>query len=106
MPGLLLLIGGTVAAAYVVYLVGPPPKPAVLTQAQLDQIAAANAAAVAAAAANTAANMGPPQLFEPGFQGQPGASVSGTLVWRGEIAADGARIVYDVRGNPHHVYGV
>ena len=111
MPLLLLMAGG-VLTAYVVWVVGPPPKPATLTQAQMDQLAAANAASASEAAHQALAQQpvaGVPQLFEPGFQGQPGASVAGSvagaLFWRGEFAPDGARIVYDVRGQPHHVYG-
>ena len=113
---LLWLMGAGVLTAYVVWLVGPPAKPSVLTQAQLDQLAASNAATASEAAHQALAQQpvaGVPQLFEPGFQGQPGASVAGlqgasvagALFWRGEFAPDGARIVYDVRGQPHHVYG-
>jgi len=102
----LWLIGLGVVTAYVVAMVGPKPPPSTLTDAQLAQLQASNAEAARQAASQAASQaLQQGQLFEPGFQGQPGASVSGALFWRGELAPDGAKIVYDVRGNPHHVYG-
>jgi hypothetical protein len=107
---LLLLLGGGLLTAYVISLIGPAPRPAPLTpqtQAQLDATTAASqqAAASAAQAQATLAALQSGELFQPGFQGQPGATVSGVLVWRGEIAHDGAKVVYDRAGNAHYVYG-
>ena len=106
---LLLLLGLGVATAYVVSIIGPPPRPAPLNAQAAAQLAANTAAAQQAAlsaqqAQATLAALQSGQLFEPGFQGQPGASVSGCLVWRGETAHDGAKVVYDRAGNPHYVY--
>ena len=109
MPILVLLALG-VGTAYLVSLIGPPPRPAPLTpqtQAQLDATTAAaqQAATSASQAQATMAALQSGELFQPGFQGQPGTTVSGVLLWRGETAADGARIVYDASGTPHRVYG-
>jgi uncharacterized membrane protein len=108
-PSLLLLVGLGVVTAYVVSLVGPAPKPVPLSPQALAQLNAATAASQQAAqqalqAQQTLSALQSGQLFEPGFQGQPGSTVSGVLVWRGEVAADGARIVYDASGTPHREY--
>jgi hypothetical protein len=108
MPSLLLLVGLGVVTAYVVAIVGPPPKPAPIDARSLAQLQAATAASQQAAqqalqAQQTLQALQSGQLFEPGFQGQA-ASVSGVLLWRGEVATDGARIVYDAAGTPHREY--
>lgn len=117
MPGWAFLIGLGVVTAYVVSLVGPAPKPVPLDAATLAQLQANTAASQQAAqqalqAQQTLQALQSGSLFQPGFQGQvpagtpaPTASVSGVLVWRGEVTRDGGHLVYDAVGNPHVVYG-
>jgi len=107
MPPLLLLLGLGVATAYIVSLVGPTPRATpMLPQDQATLQAAAQQSALAAQQSQaTLAALQTGQLFQPGFQGQPGASVSGVLVWLGERTQDGAQVVYDAAGHPHFVYG-
>jgi hypothetical protein len=108
MPGWILLVGVGILTAYAVSLVGPAPKPVALSpqaQAQLQQAAEAAAAAQAASQAATQA-LQAQQAQVPSGIPAPTASVSGVLVWRGEVTQDGGQIVYDARGQSHVVYGV
>jgi|GEM_PF-7073414 len=103
MIGLLPFLALAVVGAYVVSLVGPSPRATpMLPQDQATLQAAAQQSAFAAQQSQaTLAALQTGQLFQPGFQGQPGASVAGVLVWRGERTSTGAKIVYDSLGNAH-----
>lgn len=101
---LLGLFAFAVAAAYVVSVLGPKPRPATLDSSQLQAVQSA-AQQGAQSALPVGASPLPGQVFEPGFQGQPGASVSGVLFDRGERLPTGHKVLRDWRGCPHVVIG-
>jgi hypothetical protein len=92
-------------------MVSMPPDQ--IAQLQAATAASQQAAQQALQAQQTLQALQSGSLFDPGFQGQvpagtpapTTASVSGVLVWRGEVTQDGGQVVYDVIGNPHVVYG-